>query len=396
MSNVSRSLHLTTRRRGPLHRAVAVVVGVALGTLAALTLTGAQPRNGSELVNPDRHLPRPGVQVALGQPSKNRIYLPLSLRHVTRDDLPDPHRVTPVPTEPATANPSPTDEPTPTHTVEPSATPTATQIPPSPTPTQVPLVCEQHVPNFDFEAGPRQWTLIVTNTEQQVSRSIQPSARVPVRPTSGDYLAWLGGLPSTMFRLTSDPFNIDTTDMISASLRFNIALMTEESWDRRDDDVVAVRLGAGSRFTEVPDLRLSEETLPGGGRWRTVVEDVTSMVQGGSVRALDLRVDTSGARNSWFYFDDVTLTTCHRRLEGFTGQAGPVPNTSLAGWAPGHWPLSLSGPEGAALRPEHGASKIRLCCRLPGPPWLCSRSRPACRGDCAMSTPTARSPWRAR
>lgn len=258
------------------------------------------------------------------------IYLPLSLANAEMDALPEPPVAPPAtatlaPTDIPTITPAPSatavpTEPPPTQTAIPEVTPTPTVAPPtetpapSPTPTEA-LACSEVLRNGDFEAGARNYELRVTGFEQLLTRAIMLGSGTPMEPVSGRYVGFLGGLEDSYFELISDRLlRVDRERVASATLRYRVALVTEERPNGRANDVASVRLVQANREQEVPGASVSEEDLRETYTWHEVEADATAFFAEGREPAtgLVLRVDTDRAATSWFYFDDLSLEVCQR------------------------------------------------------------------------------------
>jgi hypothetical protein len=219
----------------------------------------------------------------------------------------------PVASPPATA--APTQPPSPT-APPPTEPPSATPAPPEPSPTAKPppaLACRELLSNGDFERGARSWALTVTTTEQPISLAILHRSGSTIGPYQGDWIAYLGGLDATFFGLTSDRLaQIDAAAVVSATLSYRAALLTEERRDGRANDKVSVFLTAGRR-AEVKAAAVSEEDFEVAGRWQAVTADVSDLVAAGTPRTLEIEARLDGARTSWFHFDEISLTACTPR-----------------------------------------------------------------------------------
>jgi len=344
-----------TPRRSRTLRPAAII-----GLAATICAPGPSGPPGSS--GPD-HLTRPVAAAPAAAPAdrpaigSNHAYLPFLARGAIVADLPvaptglpaTPTHDHPAPTvAPRTPapSPSPTSPPTtpaspaptpgvPTATVSPSAT-----EPPSPFPTEPPasatpaptvkptpaLECRELLANGDFERGARNWSLAVTTTEQPISLAILHRSKSTVAPYEGDWVAYLGGLDGTFFGLTSDRLaQIDSGDVVSATLSFRVAVFTEERRDRRANDKVAVFVTTGRR-AEVKEAALSEEDFEADGRWRNVSVDLRGHVAGGALKLLEIQARLDGARKSWFYFDAVSITAC---------TSPPVPDPGRGGYHSG-------------------------------------------------------------
>lgn len=303
--------------RGAFAWALLLLAGVTLG--ASLV---AAPATAARASVADRAAP------ALADEPGMAIYLPLSFADAGLDALPLPGPVDPAtataapPTEtPApSATSAPTETPPPTQTSIPEVTPTPTVAPPtetpapSPTPTEA-LACSEVLRNGDFEAGARNYELRVTGFEQQLTRAILLGSGTPMEPVSGRYVGFLGGLADSYFELISDRLlRVDRERVASATLRYRVALVTEERPNGRANDVASVRLVQANREQEVPGASVSEEDLRETHTWHEVEADATSFFAEGREPAtgLVLRVDTDRAATSWFYFDDLSLEVCQR------------------------------------------------------------------------------------
>ena len=246
-----------------------------------------------------------GALTALAQ-DEYHVHLPLSFQSAGLDALP--------PVEPELSTPTPTTEitSTPVPATATDALPTATDAPPTPTATATAaLVCENLIRNNGFESGPVQWTLTVTNQRQDPGRSIQQSSAVPVNAHGGTWLAWLGGANQTFFELTTVTLlPYERADLVSASVRYHVAMITNETSDRRPNDEISVRIEGDRRTLSVPEAGRSEEDLDPNRQWQEITADVTAILAADDAKHFSLEVQTDLEDASWFYFDDVALEAC--------------------------------------------------------------------------------------
>ena len=262
-----------------------------------------------------------GRSSSVAQGARVSVFLPVVMNAVALTDLER------VPTAPApTASPfpptiaAPTEAPSatamatsapPSATAEPTSTATETTMPTATATTEPAeeLVCENVVRNGGFEAGARDWTLIVTSMEQALRLAILRRAEAPIPPVEGEYLAYLGGLNDTTFTLHSARIpRFDPEEIVKATLRYHVALITEEVPDRRHGDELRAYIDA-TRRVYLTEVDQSEETLQPPRSWNVIEADVTHLMERG-VRHVGLDVVTDRGRNSWFYLDNVALELC--------------------------------------------------------------------------------------
>lgn len=216
----------------------------------------------------------------------------------------------PAPTDAPTAAPptmAPTNVPTDAPTAAP--TPTATALP-SPT-AAPPLDCRELVPNGDFEAGAKRWSLIVTSARQEAARAIQNATRLGFAPHSGTYAAWLGALPDSTMDLESDPLaKIDPARVVSATLSAAVVIVTNGPRNRHADDTFAIVLDGARGEVRPEPLRLNDESWNEPWVWHVRHADVTTLLQRDTYSRVRVRVQSDAEDATWFYFDDISLRAC--------------------------------------------------------------------------------------
>jgi hypothetical protein len=273
---------------------------------ALLTLVGAAAARGGGGVE---YLSASTDQGPAGEVA---LFMPLTWRG-SRDSIPRPVPNTPPPAATEIPTSTPTLETTPTSTVTPTVTaPTATEIPSSPTPSPTPaLLCTELVQNGDFEAGAASWSLTVAGNRQPSSQAIQPRAQVPVAPHGGDWLAWLGGFNSGLAQLRSVGLrSYEPSQVVSGTLRFWTAIVTQETSNRRANDRIRVRIEGERRELLIEAATRSEEDFPAPSVWQLVSLDFLPYLSTDVVKNMTLDMEADELNASWFYFDDVSITSC--------------------------------------------------------------------------------------
>lgn len=274
-----------------------------------------------------------------GPSSAAWIYLPQTMKDVHLDELPLPATApaatatrTPTATPTITPHgPSPTpDEPTPTELPTEVPTDLPTEVPtetPTETPEPKPTMsarCSDWVTNGDFEQGATDWEL-ATNAGAQYRRLgrviRQPATNELVQPFEGRWLAALGGGTGGWQDALIHPDESKrgwllpaAGEIVSATLRFQFAIASQETPNRRPDDVFTVALYNDDKTArlEVLPSELSEETVT-AGEWRAYVVDVTqAMTQRPrwDRARLELRSDNNQQLATWHHVDDLSLTVC--------------------------------------------------------------------------------------
>lgn len=249
----------------------------------------------------------------------------------------------------------PTLEPTftPEPTIAPSATPAKTPIPGAP-------MCEPPIENGDFERGPSVgWFLRTNATDTNISRVIVRAADIGpnVRTAGGDWMAIMGGGVDVVDQLGTPLFELpDASDVVSATLDFKAAILTEQSADGTSDDTFApFFISQDNASVQVPRSGISEENVPANliGQWLELQDpiDVTQLIirrDGWSEARLLFQSRNSADRPSVHFVDEVELVIC---LKG-----GVVRRITLASTAPGAGGRgSIDGASRARLIPDRSA-----------------------------------------
>jgi hypothetical protein len=180
------------------------------------------------------------------------------------------------------------------------------------------------VVNGDFEGGASDWELYTNAGAQyrRLSRIIrQPPSNELVQPYEGRWLASMGGGTGGWLDELTHPDNTkrawllpSAEQMISATLRFQYTTASQETPNRRPDDVFTIALinDDKSARVEVLPSELSEETTT-AGVWRAYVVDVTqAMTQRNrwDRARLELRSSNSVDLATWHTLDNVSLQVC--------------------------------------------------------------------------------------
>lgn len=219
-----------------------------------------------------------------------------------------------------------TDDPGPgVPTLEPTHTPEPT-IAPSPTPAKTPIpgapLCEPPIENGDFERGPSVgWFLRTNATDTNISRVIVRAADIGpnVRAAGGDWMAIMGGGVDVVDQLGTPLFELpDASDVVSATLDFKAAILTEQSADGTSDDTFApFFINQDNASVQVPRSGISEENVPANliGQWLELQApiDVTQLIirrDGWSQARLLFQSRNSADRPSVHFVDEVELVIC--------------------------------------------------------------------------------------
>lgn len=267
-------------------------------------------------------------QVGQPAPSEARLYLPVVVHSLSLEEWPQPTfapppSATPT-TEPSptglvfpsdTPTPTPTDTPTPTITLTPTATATET---PTATPT-IPTFCNELVSNGDFEQGPSLWRYYVSGGEEAVSKAIRiaGSEGIPAVPAHGGrWFAVHGGTYNPAgtinFELRTQRFGgVDTNKLLSATLSYWVALLSDEKPNGRPNDAIDVSFKVGDREYLVASASRSEEDLPTGAEWVFVQADATTILKRSGKTDLIIRTSHDNANFSWYFVDDVSVLACY-------------------------------------------------------------------------------------
>ena len=172
--------------------------------------------------------------------------------------------------------------------------------------------CTQVVENGGFERGPDVAWNLLTNLNQGIER-------VVVENTSayrGEWLAQLGGLAEARDQLLSGYFDlVDSSEIISATITFGVAIQSDETKDGTNDDILGVALLSQDGEAAALQLGVSEETLPEFEAWYTQTDpfDVTRELtkRNGWDRAQVLFDSINDAEDRSFHFvDEVQLMVC--------------------------------------------------------------------------------------
>ncbi len=254
------------------------------------------------------------------QQEEVQLFLPAALNQVVQSAIPG---VTPLPPTPGhgDATSTPTPGPSGTGTVIATATATGTVAPPTATATTAPptptatatlvLQCTNLLRNGDFELGPQAWDLTVTGQRQAPSKAIQKGSRVPVPPHGGEWLAWLGGANESFYDLASSGLTAyEPRDVVSATLGFHVAIITEEVSNRRPNDEARFMVEGDRRNVRVEGTGVSEENFRTQRTWEAKSVDVTALLATDAARRLHVEVETDSSARTWFYFDDLVLIAC--------------------------------------------------------------------------------------
>jgi hypothetical protein len=293
---------------GTVAKRSAAALATILGALsaAALGVAAQAPPNSS-------------IQQSSGAFS---LHLPLTMRNMAREGMPivraNPTAATPVASAVASATTPVTPTATMTPTVEvPSPTtteapPTTTHTPPPPTATSTPaMVCQELLQNGGFESGPVSWSVSVNSQQRPAADAIQPRSAAAVPPRTGEWVGWLGGLTQGLSVLQSAGLlTYEPRAVISATLQYYVALITEETTNRRPNDWVRVRLDGERRNLLAEGSARSDEDFAAQRAWMAVTADVTQYLLTDQVRRISLEVENDQERRSWFYLDDVSLKSC--------------------------------------------------------------------------------------
>lgn len=304
------------------NRGPAGVIGVAWLIVAA-PLFWTAPGPNSHVGSAPFEAPR-GLSL-VHRPSQQeevRLLLPAALNQVGQSAIPG---VTPLPPTPGHGDATSTPTPGPSGTVTvvatatatgtdspPTSTATATAAPPTPTATATLAVqCTNLLRNGDFELGPQAWDLTVTGQRQASSKAIQQRSRVPVPPHGGEWLAWLGGANEAFYDLASSGLTAyEPSDVVSATLGFHVAIITEEVSNRRPNDEARFMVEGDRRNLRVEGTGVSEENFRTQRTWQAESVDVTELLATDTARRLHLEVETDSSARTWFYFDDLVLIAC--------------------------------------------------------------------------------------
>ncbi len=248
-------------------------------------------------------------------------YLPMAMRRARLANIPRVKPVSATATPATSLTPSATPTmPAPHTDVPPSLTPThepptPTDVPASPSPTTSAtpggLVCQDLLQNGGFESGAVQWSVAINGARQPPSDAIQPRGQSAVPPRTGEWAAWIGGLLQGLSVLESTGLvTYEPQTIVSATLKYHVALITEETPNHRDNDWVRARLDGERRNLQVDGSARSEEAFAAQRTWQAVVLDVTDYLATDQVRRISLEVENDMLARSWFYFDDVAVTAC--------------------------------------------------------------------------------------
>lgn len=278
------------------------VAGAAL--VAALTIAAVA-------ANTARALPAGDMQ----QTESFSVHLPLAMRRGLLEDIPTVRPVLATATPVATITPSATASealPSPTPTDQP---PPTTDVPPtpSPTPSATPggLGCKDLIQNGGFESGPVSWSMTINGDRQPPSDAIEPRDQSAVPPRTGEWAAWLGGLLQGLSVLESTGLlTYEPGQIVSGTLEYHVALITEELPNRRANDWVRARLDGERRNLRVEGASRSDEDFTAQRVWHKVTADITDYLATDEVRHLSLEVENDMLARSWFYFDDVVVRAC--------------------------------------------------------------------------------------
>jgi hypothetical protein len=176
--------------------------------------------------------------------------------------------------------------------------------------------CRQAVTNGDFESGPRSWVLTSNREPTPALERVVTWAEVAwpgLAPAGGLFLAKLGGSGGLVESLESEPIlTAQAADLVSATLRLSVLLLTEEADDEPPGDSLTIYLVSA----EDPSRRVVLDSLNRAslrqGRWRTVVSGVPVTRSPGwsSVRLGIEHRANHDAKATFHFVDDIALTMC--------------------------------------------------------------------------------------
>ncbi len=227
----------------------------------------------------------------------------------------------PTVTATATVRPTNTTTPsrTPTNTATPIATPTvtatATPTPlptPTPQPTGEPSACIDQLQNGNFEAGPAAWSEYSKQGFDLICADANCGASIV--PSSGDYLAWLGGVNREYAEVSQ---RVAVAAGERATLRYRYQTESED-YCGYDYGYVRVRAAGVTDMVQRFNLCASRNVE----EWQEVLLDLTPYA--GREITISFIGTTDGTFRSSFFVDDVAL------LSGNSCPAGVMAETVTA------------------------------------------------------------------
>jgi hypothetical protein len=227
-------------------------------------------------------------------------------------------------------------DPPPGATPLPTARPT---IAPSPTPEETPVgPCRENLLNGDMELGPTRWGY---GESPQTGRTIASVILDGISATSGTWAARLGGVLVSggthieEIRQDSSPTGlVDPARMMTATLRFNAGLLTNEVPGGAETDILLGAFVSDDETVE-PDVigYISEDSIQQYGTYYTFEIDVTAEMTaraGWANSLLVLQQQQNDQAGSNWYVDDVSLMVCRTDRAGGMQPGRPEPSVSDA------------------------------------------------------------------
>jgi hypothetical protein len=241
-------------------------------------------------------------------------------------------------------------------------------VAPSPTPQETPTgPCREFIQNGDMERGATVWRF---GEQPATGRSLADIIIQGIPATSGTWAARLGGVliqggqHIEEISQSSSPVGlIDPTRMLTATLRFNAALLTNETPDGIDTDVLLIGFVNQADTSQSETIGLySEEDTP-AGQYRAYEGDVTELMTarpGWEDSFLVFQQAQDGEDGTNWILDDISLSVC--RTDGVAGPDAlaprrPLPNVSAPVVV---WPVDAPAATGNTRLPDPAESRLSV------------------------------------